>query len=134
MEPFWEPEINILTNWPHQFITMNNYKIKLSVVIPVYNADGCVDELYHRLISELEKIIDEFEIIMVNDASLDDSWQKIKELAQHDSRIKGFNLSRNFGQHYAIAAGIDHASGDWIVVMDCDLQHKGRQTMIHIHT
>lgn len=102
---------------------MEAFKKKLSVVIPVYGASGCIDELYLRLVKTLEQIVDQFEIIMVNDASVDDGWQKIVALANQDPRLKGFNLSRNFGQHYAIAAGIDYAEGDWVVVMDCDLQH-----------
>ena len=89
----------------------------------MYGASGCIDELYRRLVQALEKVVDEFEIIMVNDASPDDSWQKIVALGEQDSRLRGLNLSRNFGQHYAIVAGIDHAKGDWVVVMDCDLQH-----------
>jgi len=59
---------------------------------------------------------------MVNDASPDNSWPIIKALAASDGRVKGINLSRNFGQHYAITAGLDFAEGDWVVVMDCDLQ------------
>ena len=93
------------------------------MVTPVYNASDCIEELYRRLVNTLEEIVDTFEIIMVNDASPDDLWEKIVSLAELDPRVKGINLSRNFGQHLAIAAGIDHAQGDWIVVMDCDLQH-----------
>jgi len=59
---------------------------------------------------------------MVNDGSPDDAWSVIQQLALADARIKGINLSRNFGQHYAVTAGLDHARGDWVVVMDCDLQ------------
>jgi glycosyltransferase involved in cell wall biosynthesis len=66
----------------------------------------------------------DFEIILVDDASPDHSWKEIKTLAEVDSRVKGLQLSRNFGQHYAITAGIDYAQGEWVVVMDCDLQDR----------
>jgi dolichol-phosphate mannosyltransferase len=61
---------------------------------------------------------------MVNDASGDNAWDEIKKLSKIDSRVKGINLSRNFGQHRAITAGLDYAQGDWVVVMDCDLQDQ----------
>jgi dolichol-phosphate mannosyltransferase len=97
---------------------------RLSVVSPVYNSEGCLAELYRRLVSSLEKITTDFEIILVEDCGHDRSWQIIEELAQRDGRVKGIKLSRNFGQHYAISAGLDHAAGDWVVVMDCDLQDQ----------
>ncbi len=62
------------------------------------------------------------EILLVNDGSPDNSWSRIMELAALHSEVRGLRLSRNFGQHYAISAGIEHARGDWIAVMDCDLQ------------
>ena len=65
-----------------------------------------------------------FEIILVDDASPDSSWREIERLASIYPEIRGIKLSRNFGQHYAITAGLDHAKGEWIVVMDCDLQDR----------
>jgi len=97
--------------------------LEISVVTPVYKAQECVEELYLRLVKVLEKTVTSFEIIMVNDCSPDDSWRLIEAMAQRDPRVVGINLSRNFGQHYAITAGLDHARGNWVVVMDCDLQH-----------
>ncbi len=94
----------------------------LSVVVPVYKAEGCLDELYHRLKTSLETISEDFEIILVEDCGGDRSWDIIVELAQKDPRVKGIQFSRNFGQHYGITAGLDHCNGDWVVVMDCDLQ------------
>jgi len=94
----------------------------LSIVIPVYKAEGCLHELYSRLVSSLEKITADFECILVEDYGGDRSWEIIQELAASDPRIKGIQFSRNFGQHYGITAGLDHCSGDWVVVMDCDLQ------------
>jgi dolichol-phosphate mannosyltransferase len=94
----------------------------ISVVIPVYKAEGCLEELHHRLRDTLEGITPDFEIIMVEDCGGDRSWEIIHEIAGQDERVKGIQFSRNFGQHYGITAGLDHARGDWTVVMDCDLQ------------
>ena len=98
--------------------------IKISVVSPIYGCKACLFELYDRLENALSEITDNFEIILVNDACPQNSWENIVLLAQKDPRVKGINLSRNFGQHYAITAGLDHAKGEWVVVMDCDLQDK----------
>jgi len=94
----------------------------ISVVVPVYKAEGCLHELYNRLKPSLEVITTDFEIIMVEDCGGDRSWEIIEELAKQDKRIKGIQFSRNFGQHYGITAGLDICDGDWVVVMDCDLQ------------
>lgn len=96
----------------------------ISVVIPVYKAEACLLELYRRLRASLETITTDFEIILVEDCGGDRSWAIIQELAQADPRVKGIQFSRNFGQHYGITAGLDHCSGDWVVVMDCDLQDQ----------
>lgn len=98
--------------------------VHISVVIPVYGCSECLEMLYQRLSHSLSHLTRDFEIILVNDASPDDSWATIQVLAKSDNRIKGVNLSRNFGQHYAIAAGLNYAQGDWVVVMDCDLQDQ----------
>ncbi|MFA6403657.1 MAG: glycosyltransferase family 2 protein [Salinivirgaceae bacterium] len=98
--------------------------IHISVITPVYGCKTCLYELYIRLKQTLDKLSPDFEIIMVNDASPDGSWETILELGQKDQRVKGINLSRNFGQHYAITAGLNHAKGDWCIVMDCDLQDQ----------
>jgi polyisoprenyl-phosphate glycosyltransferase len=97
-------------------------KVDLSVVVPVYRSKESLNELFMRLNDVLLRISSRYEIILVNDASPDGSWQIIQELACEDNRVRGINLSRNFGQHYAITAGLDHVRGDWVVVMDCDLQ------------
>jgi polyisoprenyl-phosphate glycosyltransferase len=96
----------------------------ISVVSPVYQAEGCLGELYRRLRAALETLTEDFEIVLVDDASRDRSWQIVEELARADQRVKGIKLSRNFGQHFAITAGLDFARGDWVVVMDCDLQDQ----------
>jgi glycosyltransferase involved in cell wall biosynthesis len=96
----------------------------ISVVTPVYRAEGCLRELYTRLVAALESITRDFEIVMVEDCGGDRSWEIIGELAGADPRVKGLQFSRNFGQHYGITAGLDHCDGDWVVVMDCDLQDR----------
>jgi polyisoprenyl-phosphate glycosyltransferase len=103
---------------------MQQNQIHISVVSPVYKCSTCLVELCLRLVKTLEAISENFEIILVNDNSPDDSWGTIVSLSQKDKRVKGIKLSRNFGQHYAITAGLDHCSGEWIVVMDCDLQDQ----------
>ena len=96
----------------------------ISVVTPVYRAEGCLEELYRRLVAALSGITQDFEIVMVEDCGGDGSWEIIRELARRDPRVKGIQFSRNFGQHYGITAGLDHCDGDWVVVMDCDLQDR----------
>ena len=96
----------------------------LSVVIPVYKAEWCLDELYVRLKAAIEPISPDFEIILVEDCGGDRSWDMITALAKRDPRVRGIQFSRNFGQHYGITAGLDHAMGEWVVVMDCDLQDR----------
>ena len=102
----------------------NKMKPHISVVTPVYGCAPSLPKLYERLCRNLGQITENFEIIMVNDASPDDAWEVISTLANEDSRVKGINFSRNFGQHRAITAGLDFAAGDWVVVMDCDLQDQ----------
>jgi len=96
----------------------------ISVIIPVYKAEGCLEELYRRLNASLETLTTDFEIILVEDCGGDRSWPMILDLARRDARVKGIQFSRNFGQHYGITAGLDHCDGDWVVVMDCDLQDR----------
>ncbi len=96
----------------------------ISVVIPFYGCKACLIELHSRLTKSLSQITNNFEIILVNDASPDNCWNDIKSLCEKDNWVVGLNFSRNFGQHYAISAGLDYASGEWIIVMDCDLQDQ----------
>lgn len=99
-------------------------KPHISVVVPVYKAENCLGELYRRLCVVLEKISPDFEIILVEDCGGDDSWAVIERLALDDPRVRGIQFSRNFGQHYGLTAGLDYCCGDWVVVMDCDLQDR----------
>ena len=98
--------------------------IHISVVSPVYRAENIVSELVKQVKEQLSPITEDFEIILINDASPDNSWVEIEKETAKDKRVKGLNLSRNFGQHYAITAGLNFAKGEWIVVMDCDLQDR----------
>ena len=96
----------------------------ISVVVPVYGCKAALRELYTRLCQSLEQICNEFEIILVNDNCPQNSWEVIEELCKEDSRVKGIEMARNFGQIKAITAGLDYSTGDWVVVMDCDLQDR----------
>ena len=97
-------------------------KGKVSVVIPVYNEVGVLDELHERLTAVLSDCAEEYEIIAVDDGSTDGSMEKIAELALRDARFKGVELSRNFGQQAAVSAGLSFAGGDVVAMMDADLQ------------
>ncbi|MDX5338117.1 MAG: glycosyltransferase family 2 protein [Cyclobacteriaceae bacterium] len=96
----------------------------LSIISPVYRAEKVLDQLVERIKVAVSPITADFEIILVDDYSPDSSWMKIEQLVQIHPEIKGIKLSRNFGQHYAITAGLDAAQGEWVVVMDCDLQDR----------
>jgi dolichol-phosphate mannosyltransferase len=96
----------------------------LSIVIPVYRAEECLHELYRRLRLACSEVTEDFELVLVEDQGGDRSWDIIVELAAADPRVRGIQFSRNFGQHYGITAGLDACDGDWVVVMDCDLQDR----------
>lgn len=102
---------------------MNNTP-HISIVSPVYRGEKMVAELVRRNVESVTTITDDYEIILVNDASPDNSWEEIVKQCESNPKVKGINLSRNFGQHYAITAGLHYAKGDWVVVMDCDLQDR----------
>lgn len=95
---------------------------KISVVIPVYRSANTLPELTLRLNRVLQTLDQAYEIILVNDGSPDESWEKIKELQKQNSVITGIHLMRNYGQHSALAAGIREARGHLIVTLDDDLQ------------
>ncbi len=92
------------------------------MVIPVYGCRGCLHELYRRLTATLPRISADYELILVDDRSTDGGWDVVRELAVADPRVRAVRLSRNFGQHAAITAGLAESRGRWTVVMDCDLQ------------
>lgn len=94
----------------------------ISVVSPVYKAELILDELVVRLRKVLKELNMSYEIILVEDGSPDHSWEKVEEICEKFKEVKGIKLSRNFGQHYAVTAGLQHAKGDVVIIMDCDLQ------------
>jgi dolichol-phosphate mannosyltransferase len=96
--------------------------VEITVVVPVYACQDCLRELYRRICDALEPLSGDFELILVDDGSPDDAWHLVRGLASADSRVRGLRLSRNFGQHAAITAGLAASRGRWAVVMDCDLQ------------
>jgi len=96
----------------------------ISVVVPVFQAESCLRELAGRLAASLGPLAPDFEVVLVDDGSPDGSWETIEGLAASDPRFRGVKLSRNFGQHAAITAGLDRAAGSWTVLMDCDLQDR----------
>ncbi len=96
----------------------------ISIIIPSYRCSRSLVELHKRLVPVLKSLNHNYEIIMVNDASPENDWEIITQLASIDKKVIGIDLSRNFGQHYAITAGLENASGNWIIVMDGDLQDQ----------
>ncbi|MBN2104725.1 glycosyltransferase family 2 protein [bacterium] len=102
---------------------MNKTPVEISIVIPVYSSEDCLETLIERLTEILNSLNQTYEIIMINDCSPDMSWDKIVHLSKNYRNIIGIDLRRNFGQHNAIMAGLHYSSGKFIVIMDDDLQH-----------
>lgn len=100
------------------------YKQSISVVVPIYNDSEVIHELIKRLSPVLESITADYEIILVDDGSRDDSWLQMLAVRQANASIKAVRLSRNFGQQSAIAAGLSLTSKELIVLMDSDLQDR----------
>jgi dolichol-phosphate mannosyltransferase len=99
----------------------------ISIVSPVYRADKIVENLVTEIQAVMRQLNLTYEIILVDDRSPDDSWNVMKLLSARNENIKSIRLSRNFGQHPAIIAGLSQAKGEWIVVMDCDLQDQPKE-------
>ncbi|MCQ2295070.1 MAG: glycosyltransferase family 2 protein [Bacteroidales bacterium] len=98
--------------------------MEISIVSPIYKGEKMLDELVSRITNAVKPITEDYEIILVNDCSPDQSWHEIERKCAQDKHVKGIDLSRNFGQHYAISAGLANCVGKWVVVMDCDLQDR----------
>ena len=94
----------------------------LSIVLPVFNEQDNIPAVYSRIIENLKEFDLIAEFLFVNDGSTDQSYQVLKDLAANDPQVKYINLSRNFGHQAALTAGLDFATGDAIITMDCDLQ------------
>jgi dolichol-phosphate mannosyltransferase len=97
-------------------------EVEISVVVPVYKCAECIRHLHDRLTVALQSLGESYEIVFVDDRSPDDAWAVLRDLATADPAVRVVRLSRNFGQHAAITAGIAESNGNWVVVMDCDLQ------------
>ena len=100
---------------------------KISIVSPIYKAEHFVEKLVFEIQKAVNTLDVAYEIILVDDRSKDNSWQKMKEQSLKNPFVKSVRLSRNFGQHPAIMAGLSQAKGEWIVVMDCDLQDQPKE-------
>lgn len=98
--------------------------LQISVIIPVYKCEDTLKEICERLQKTLNKIKKNYEIIFVSDGGPSSEWNKIKKLTDKNTKVKGIKLSHNFGQHNAIFAGINFASGKWVAILDCDLQYS----------
>jgi len=105
--------------------------MEISVVIPVYNSERIVSELVKAICKNLSD--NKYEIILVNDGSVDNSWKVISDICNDNTSVKGVLLSKNFGQDNAIMAGLNHASGDYVVIMDDDLQHNPSDILLLLH-
>ena len=99
----------------------------ISIVSPVYRAEKILPILVSEINLVMERIGEDYEIILVDDRSPDNSWEVMKVLSSQNSKIKSIRLSRNFGQHSAIFAGLTRTKGDWVVVMDCDMQDQPKE-------
>lgn len=97
---------------------------KISIVIPVYGSPNSIQSLTDRLVKTLHKITNEFEIIFVDDNCPNGSWGEVEKACAKYNNVKGVKFSKNFGQHYAILAGLRKSNADYFVVMDCDLQDQ----------
>lgn len=98
-------------------------EVQLSVVVPVYGCRGCLRPLLARLNAALEPVVGgDFEVVFIDDRSPDGAWDELLELAREDRHVRAVRLSRNFGQHAAITAGLGRSRGRHTVVMDCDLE------------
>ena len=96
----------------------------ISVVIPVYNSEPTLQELIERVTTAVETITGEFEIVLIDDCSHDGSWKRIAELGARNARLRGYRLTKNFGQHAASLCGISQTTGKWVVTIDDDLQQN----------
>lgn len=106
---------------------MKNNKIDYSVCIPVYNSENILEELSKRLFSVFEKITERYEILLVDDGSIDKSWEVMQKLREKNKRIKLIQLTKNYGQQNAMMCALSLSRGDLIITMDDDLQHPPEQ-------
>ncbi len=108
-------------------ILNRNSSIHISIVSPVFNAEKIIEQLVAQIQLAIGQLNLSYEIILVDDRSDDNSWQIMQAISAKFNNVKSIRLSKNFGQHPAIMAGLEHAKGEWIVVMDCDLQDQPKE-------
>ncbi len=108
--------------------------VEYTIIIPVYNASRSLEELCRRLLEVFVNITDDYEIILVDDASVDDSWSVMERFQCGDPHIKIIQHMRNFGQHRAILCGMAESSGEFVITMDDDLQHPPEEIPLLIET
>ncbi len=104
-------------------LAQSQHQIELSIVVPAYNEQGNLRQLFFKVRSVLSPLVRAWELIFVDDGSTDDTWSEIRSLREEDGRILGIRLSRNFGHQGALIAGLTHARGEAVISMDADLQH-----------
>jgi polyisoprenyl-phosphate glycosyltransferase len=114
--------VNIGYMDPSEALLNAERQVELSVVVAVYKCAGCLRALHERLTASLDWLAGRYELVFIEDHGADQSWEVLRELASVDPAVRAYRLSRNFGQHAAITAGLSMARGRWVVVMDCDLQ------------
>lgn len=95
----------------------------ISIILPCFNEENNINEIYSRLSSVMQSVREEYELIFVDDGSRDTTWEKIKKLHQQDTKVRGIKFSKNFGHQYALFAGLSYARGKAVIIMDADLQH-----------
>jgi dolichol-phosphate mannosyltransferase len=96
----------------------------ISVILPIYNEETLIEELVSRVVLNLQQVTEDYEIILIDDGSIDESWKNIVSITEINQKLRAIKFSKNFGHHYAISAGLKHSSGDWVIVMDSDLQDR----------
>ena len=102
--------------------TLKVPQMKLSIVVPCYNEEEVISELYQRTTNVCKSLIEKYELILVNDGSNDRTWYLIHELAHNDPNVVGVTLTRNYGHQLALSAGLSICNGERIFILDADLQ------------
>jgi glycosyltransferase involved in cell wall biosynthesis len=125
MEPLTTTDVRSVARPPPTIQAVSpDAGLLISVVVPVYRSERTLLELHRQLSVALQSISDRYEIIFVEDCGGDGSWSVIERLSVDDARVRGIQLSRNFGQHAATICGISTATGEWILTLDDDLEHR----------
>ena len=107
-----------------QFKTITLSMKEFSIIIPVFNAETCLQNTVSQVVASIEKLTSSYEIILVDDGCLDNSWNIIKQLKASNQNIVGIKLNKNYGQHNALLCGLSHCSGEYIVTLDDDLEQQ----------